>query len=75
MSLLEAHINQELGQVSDERALTQAIAYDDSAVMDDDAIEYIQSIRASYYQQQLKLLASAYSELEEKWHMDVIALL
>ncbi|GHG01175.1 TetR/AcrR family transcriptional regulator [Thalassotalea marina] len=75
VSLIEAYINHELSQVSEERALTQAIAYDDSAVMDDDAIEYIQSIRATYYQNQLKLIANAYAELDEKWHMDVIALL
>lgn len=75
IALLEAHIQQELSQVNDERALIQAITYDESMVMDDDSIEYIQSFRASYYQNQLKLITYAYSTLDEKWQMDVIALL
>lgn len=75
LALLEAHIRQELSQVNDERALIQAITYDESMVMDDDSIEYIQSFRASYYQNQLELIACAYKDLDKKWQMDVIALL
>lgn len=75
MALLQEHVKQELGQVNDERALLKAITYDESMVMNDESIEYLQDFRASYYQNQLKLISTAYKNLEEKWYMDVIALL
>ena len=74
-ALIEKYIAQELSLMSEERALNQAIAMDDSLMMNEDMVQLIQSYRSEYYQGQLKLLQSAYGEEVKTWQMDIIAII
>lgn len=73
--IMEQYIAQELSLMSEERALNQAIAMDDSLMMNDDMMQVIQNYRSEYYQNQLVLLNKAYGEQSQPWHMDILTLL
>lgn len=61
--------------MNEERALNQAIAMDDSLLMNDEMMDVIQGFRAEYYQKQILLLRKAYGQQHEKWLTDILTLL
>ena len=72
---LEAYIAQELSLMNEERALNQAIAFDESLMLNEDMMEMLQNYRNDYYQNQVLLLHSVYGESIDKWQMDIVSLL
>lgn len=72
---LEAYIAQELSLMNEERALNQAIALDESLMLNEEMIEMVQTYRSEYYKNQVLLIRSVYGDDVNKWQMDVISLL
>jgi hypothetical protein len=73
--LIEKYAVQELSLMNEDRALNQAIALDDSLMMNEDMVQLIQTYRAEYYQSQIKLLQAAYGEAIQPWQLDILTML
>lgn len=74
-ALIEDYIRQELTLMTQERALNQAIAMDDSLMMNEDMVQLIQSYRQEYYQRQLQLLQIVFGKDVTPWQMDLLTIL
>ncbi|MFC3094440.1 TetR/AcrR family transcriptional regulator [Alteromonas sediminis] len=74
-TLMTEYFTEELSFMNEDRSLNQAIAMDDSLLMNDEIMDVIQSFRAEYYRKQIVLLRKAYGEKHEKWLTDILTLL
>ena len=75
LALINAYIVHELDIIDDDKTLHQVLMKDDSMVMDDDLLDFVQHCRAEYHRSQTILVRKAFGNLDEKWMMDVVTLL
>lgn len=75
LTLLQAHIVEQLNQVKEERAFQQMCMTDDSMVMDEDLMALVQSCRAEFFQLQLAILTRALGEASRPWQYDLLTLI